>query len=122
MTPMRALRVIAAAVLAAAVGCDAPRQPQPYEIRFDATRPRAELAPEGERLFERKKCANCHLTRGTLAIAGPNLHDVGAQRGARDLEVWVRDPRRMKPNSRMPPFDGTEDQLEAIIAYLLTLK
>lgn len=120
---MRAMRPLGAVLLLISTwACGRPQEPRPYEIRFDATRPRAEMAPEGASLFVAKKCSNCHLTKGTLVTAGPNLRDVGARLEARDLELWIRDPRRQKSDSKMPPFDGTEDQVEALVAYLLTLK
>ncbi len=120
---MKFMGFLALSVLLGLAAACGPRHddPEPYEIRFDATRPRPETAPEGEKLFVRKKCATCHLVKGTLDLAGPNLKGVGSKLAARDLEIWIRDPRRKTKDMRMPPFDGTEDQLEALVAYLLTL-
>lgn len=103
-------------------GCGEEPTSPTYRVRFDATSPRAEMAPEGKELFVKKKCANCHLTKGNIKTVGPNLSGIGARMEARDLEIWVRDPRRQKPTGIMPPFDGTEDQLEAIVAYLMSLR
>jgi cytochrome c oxidase subunit 2 len=87
----------------------------------------------GLNIVERGPCALCHTIRGTMAAArlGPDLthfasrSTIGAgtvpnTRGY--LAGWIADPQRIKPGSRMPPtgLDGAD--LQAVIAYLDTLR
>lgn len=93
------------------------------------------LEAEGSELFNNGSCIGCHINVGTLdakgAKIGPNLADFGARHtlGAgiydntpENLARWLDDPRRMKPGVVMPDYDLTEDQIEALVAYLRSLK
>jgi cytochrome c oxidase subunit 2 len=87
----------------------------------------------GLNIVERGPCALCHTIRGTMAAArlGPDLthfasrSTIGAGRVPNTrgyLAGWIADPQRIKPGSRMPPtgLDGAD--LQAVIAYLDTLR
>ncbi len=58
---------------------------------------------------------------------GPDLSHVASRPGIGDNPAWhmlhFKDPRAVSPGSVMPSFDYlSEDDLEALIAYMLTLK
>ena len=36
--------------------------------------------------------------------------------------LWIPNPRRFKSDTEMPSFEGTDDELAAIVEYLLTLQ
>ncbi|MBI4219328.1 MAG: c-type cytochrome [Chloroflexi bacterium] len=80
----------------------------------------------GEQLFARKGCSGCHST-GTNTIVGPGLAGVGDRAGAEAyITESVRNPAAFVvpgfPNA-MPQFGTITDQeLNDLIAYLLTLK
>jgi cytochrome c oxidase subunit 2 len=88
---------------------------------------------EGERVFLSNICVNCHTIRGTSALgeAGPDLTHVG-DRGTiaagvlpndlASMRAWLADPQRFKPGSLMPrvPLSGAD--LDALAAYLVSLK
>lgn len=96
------------------------------------------LAVAGRRVFERQRCAACHVIRGdgpANAVAGglgPDLTHVGgrlylgagARRIGRDaLEAWIADPHSIKPGVRMPASaDLSRSDLRALAAYLERLK
>ncbi|MCA9321312.1 MAG: cytochrome c, partial [Planctomycetes bacterium] len=46
---------------------------------------------EGQSLFRRRQCSNCHKTRGTLPMVGPSLFDVGERLDRQALRNWVFD-------------------------------
>jgi len=88
---------------------------------------------EGEHAFLTKQCVYCHTVRGTQATGrvGPDLTHLASRltlasgtlpntRG--NLAAWLVSPDRLKPGTKMPavPLDGAE--LQAIVAYLETLK
>lgn len=96
------------------------------------------LAAEGEDLFlngtfaEGQQCIACHTVGGTdaLGVIGPDLTHfadrsrfAGAmfERDDENLTAWLDDPPGRKPGSLMPDLDLTEEQVEALVAYLQSL-
>jgi quinol-cytochrome oxidoreductase complex cytochrome b subunit len=79
-------------------------------------------AEYGETLFREKKCIQCHTINGEGKDKGPDLSHVATRLREDFLPNWVRNPRNFKTDTDMPAFEGTEDELDAIVAYLLTLE
>lgn len=79
-------------------------------------------AKMGETLFQEKSCAACHLINGQGGLIGPELSLEGLQRD----RAWIRghliDPRAYVPGSIMPAFRLSPSEVDALIAYLVTLK
>jgi cytochrome c oxidase subunit 2 len=47
----------------------------------------------------------------------------GAASNTREnLRRWIRDPARLKPGVLMPAMNLTDDQTDAVVAYLSSLK
>ncbi|MEX2588449.1 MAG: cytochrome c oxidase subunit II [Actinomycetota bacterium] len=107
----------------------------------DQQQPAAEdpAVAEGRELFHNEQfaggqmCASCHAIGGTDAagIVGPNLtHLASRERFAssmfelneENLRAWLEDPPAQKPGSLMPDLELTEDQISALVEYLLSLK
>ena len=99
-----------------------------------APEPQDPLLQHGLEVFLSSGCGGCHAIRGTDAVGGfgPDLTHVGSRRtiGAgildntiENLEAWIADSQRIKPDNPMPPFDfiGDED-LHALAAYLKSLQ
>ena len=51
-------------------------------------------------------------TLGALTI--PNRED--------ELAAWIRDPQRIKPGNKMPALDLSASDLQALVAYLESLR
>ncbi len=92
------------------------------------------LAASGFDAFMGGQCIQCHAIQGTPAqgIAAPNLTHF-ASRGcftgcmldnsnADDIKLWLRDPPAFKPGSFMPNYHLSEGDIDALTAYLQTLK
>ncbi|HWC15211.1 MAG TPA: cytochrome c oxidase subunit II [Actinomycetota bacterium] len=86
----------------------------------------------GEKLFLEGECVNCHAIEGTDAAAttAPDLTHFASREtfaGAmfevneENLAEWLRDPPAMKPGAPMPDYGLTEDQIEKLVAYLMSL-
>lgn len=90
----------------------------------------------GKALFE-QQCATCHKSNDfpNGGSVGPDLTGlanntttpvVGVDVTAEGLAAWISDPQSIKPGTIMPAYGGatdwTEDQLNAVVEYLLTLK
>jgi cytochrome c oxidase subunit II len=109
-----------------------------------AEEPTEELAARGRELFgdlgDRQACAACHQVwegGGRSPASGPDLthlmsreefagaiHDLTPE----NLRAWLADPNNLKPMQYdvngigMPNLDLTDEELEALVAYLLTLE
>ncbi|MGH2740058.1 MAG: cytochrome c oxidase subunit II [Actinomycetota bacterium] len=89
---------------------------------------------EGEELFRSVGCVACHTVaglEGAQGILGPDLTHFGGRTtfagstfeiNVANLTRWLRNPLAMKPGSRMPSYNLTDDQIEALIAYLMSLE
>ncbi|MEJ2208109.1 MAG: cytochrome c oxidase subunit II [Anaerolineae bacterium] len=85
--------------------------------------PAGSEAAKGEQLFRDLPCINCHL----LTDAGPNLSHVGSRQtlGAgvltntpENLTKWLADTQAVKPGIHMPNMNLSQDQIQALVAYL----
>ncbi len=79
------------------------------------------VVERGRQLFAEKKCAQCHTIAGQGGTKGPELSRVGRRLRIDYLPEWIRNPRNFEPMTEMPSFEGTEDELKAVVEYLLTL-
>jgi len=88
---------------------------------------------EGRRIFETTACVNCHTVQGTMANGrfGPDLTHLmsrdtiasGAAPNTKEqLRLWVHEPDAIKPGSLMPAMMLTDKELDALMAYLESLK
>jgi cytochrome c oxidase subunit 2 len=88
---------------------------------------------EERRIFERTACINCHTVAGTAANGrfGPDLTHLMsretiasgiAPNTPENLRRWIRRPDDLKPGSLMPPMGLSGPQLDAVTAYLVSLR
>lgn len=96
------------------------------------------LVAEGRELFhtgqfaDGQLCVACHAIDGTDAagIVGPNLtHLASRSRFAgsmfelneENLRAWLENPPGQKPGSLMPDLELSEEEIRALVAYLMSL-
>jgi cytochrome c oxidase subunit 2 len=88
---------------------------------------------EGRAVFEHNACISCHTVSGTVATGrfGPDLTHLasrdtiasGAVPNTREnLRTFIDNPAHFKPGVLMPPMHLTQHDLDAVTAYLTTLK
>jgi cytochrome c oxidase subunit II len=93
----------------------------------------APTAEEGRRIFESTGCINCHTVRGTVADGsfGPDLTHLMSRDTLASgvvpntpaiLREWIQDPDAIKPGCLMPAMKLSDDGVDAIVAYLETLR
>ena len=123
------------ALMAFTVVADPPAQYEAWAARQrqPAPAPATELQKQGLAVFMRSTCAMCHAIAGTEAGArlGPDLTHL-ASRGMiasgtlpntkQYLAAWILDPQRFKKGANMPPTPLSAQELNALLAYLETLK
>ncbi|MBI4518507.1 MAG: cytochrome c [Deltaproteobacteria bacterium] len=84
----------------------------------------AAWAVDGTALYE-KKCKTCHSiggVAGPMAKTGGALDGVGAKRDATWLREYFKDPKSKIPESKFPKLTLSDEEWEALVAYMLTLK
>lgn len=101
------------------------RQPAPEPAAADARRGRA--------VFLNANCARCHAIAGTPAQgrAAPDLTHLASRQSIAagmfpnnrgHLAGWIADPQALKPGVNMPANTLPPDDLQALLAYLETLR
>ncbi|MFZ5478409.1 MAG: cytochrome c oxidase subunit II [Myxococcota bacterium] len=84
-------------------------------------------------VFQQAGCGACHAIAGTPAVAtiGPDLTHVGSrgtiasgilENDEANLRRWLADPPAVKPGSKMPKLNLSEDQVRTLATWLGTLK
>jgi cytochrome c oxidase subunit 2 len=88
---------------------------------------------EGRAVFQHTACISCHTVAGTVATGtfGPDLTHVASRdtiasgsvpNTPANLRAFVDNPASFKPGCLMPPMHLNQHDLDAVTAYLTTLK
>jgi len=81
-------------------------------------------AVEGKDVYE-KKCKTCHSIAGVagpMAKMGGPLDGVGSKHDEAWIKEYIRDPKAKDPKSKMPKATLTDEELNAVAAYIASLK
>ena len=87
----------------------------------------------GRAVFFATACVNCHAISGTAAKGrfGPDLTHLmsrdtlasgAAPNTPEKLRAWMRNPQTIKDGALMPDMRLSDEELDQVVAYLLTLK
>jgi mono/diheme cytochrome c family protein len=82
----------------------------------------SESAAEGRKLFEEYQCEGCHMVGGVGKEIGPSLDGVGTRLRPDFMYRWLLDPQTIVPGTPMPNKDLWEEEAQALVQYLRTLK
>ena len=99
----------------------------------DQSQPAFVNISDGQRIFEKLSCVNCHTVTGTSAKGrfGPDLTHLMSREtiasGAvpntsENLRRWMQNPGVIKPGSKMPAMGLSDPELDALTVYLETLR
>lgn len=88
---------------------------------------RSEFTPQmaalGKELYEVKyQCQACHTIGATGGYVGPSLNDAGNWLTPAWIEAWLRNPQELVPETIEPRRAFAQNEVQALTAYLLTLK
>ena len=77
----------------------------------------------GEQLAAKYQCTACHRIHGEGAAVAPDLSFVADRRPEREWHLrHFRDPQSVSPGSFMPKFPLTDQELQDLASYMLSLK
>jgi len=93
----------------------------------------SDAVSKGRHIFETTACINCHAVAGTVANGrfGPDLTHLMSRdtiaSGAvpntpQNLRKWIQNPETFKPGCLMPSMQSTDQDVDAMTAYLETLR
>lgn len=88
---------------------------------------------QGRVVFETSPCLGCHSVAGIAGNGeyGPDLTHLmsrdtiasgAAPNTSENLRKWIRDPSSVKPGATMPALQLTDQQIDAVVRYLQTLR
>lgn len=95
--------------------------------------PASGIAGRGQEVFAAAVCTSCHVVRGQVngTAIGPDLTHVATRttiaggvlaNTPEGLRTWIADPQRYKPGSLMPKVPLLPADLDALVAYLGSLR
>ena len=95
--------------------------------------PSEALAQQGQQILLASACIGCHSIEGTAAQGkvGPNLTHVASRTSIAggtlsntegNLKRWLANPPAIKPDAVMPNLNLAPSDIDALTAYLQTLK
>ncbi len=129
---MAALRVFSGLLLAILlVACGKQQTSSPPSSPSqsgDATKASPVQAPadprlaKGRAVYEEVGCGTCHAIGGIGGQTGPSLDGVGKKYDEAKLREILLNPTLLNPATLMPPFEGSEEDLDALVAYLKSLQ
>ena len=104
---------------------------EPYSINprvVAAWEKKPDLAAQGELRFRQMFCTTCHSLSVTRAgetkliggSIGPELTKVGSKVNRDWLIDWLRNPQGYLPNSKMPRYEWTDEDLYKVTQYIST--
>lgn len=102
-------------------------------MKHPSTPPTSGLAKQGYLDFQTAGCLACHAIGGTsyAGVVGPNLTELADRpmiagnllaNTPANLAAWLHDPPGVKPGALMPNLHLSPSKIQALVAYLDTLK
>jgi mono/diheme cytochrome c family protein len=90
-----------------------------WGVAAPGSEPPAEVE-RGRQVYAEQKCAACHSIAGVGSRRYP-LDGVGSRLSENEVRRWIVSPREMKATVRKPSYDLPERDLDALVAYMLSL-
>jgi len=73
----------------------------------------------GKRVWEVNNCIGCHTLLGEGAYFAPELGNVYQRRGPEFIKAWIQAQPTNAPGRRqMPQFHLSQEELDAVVAFL----
>ena len=77
----------------------------------------------GAAVFQTRGCINCHSLHGSGGSFGPALDTIGRTLSKDQIEHYIKDPKAVNPEARMPAQTAlSEKEFEEVAGFLSRLK
>jgi len=77
----------------------------------------------GAAVFQTRGCMNCHSLHGQGGTFGPPLDTIGSELSQEDIQNYVKNPKAVNPQARMPAQTQLSDrEREAVAEFLSGLR
>jgi ubiquinol-cytochrome c reductase cytochrome b subunit len=80
------------------------------------------VAAQGKKIFTDNSCDGCHGDNGTGTDAGPKLMGIGEKYNHDALLTLLKVPTQKMKDGNMDPVELADDQMNALLSYLNSLK
>ncbi|MEE8479335.1 MAG: c-type cytochrome, partial [Candidatus Neomarinimicrobiota bacterium] len=81
-----------------------------------------DLAEQGKIVWRQSRCNICHSTNGiggaNTKVYAPDLGKIGSKVNKEWLFNWIKDPKSYFPQTTMPRYRFTDDEIKALVEYL----
>jgi len=94
----------------------------PAAAGASAAAPAADILARGQALYTSRACIACHGAGGRGTPLAPALAGIGARMSADQIAAFLRHPSAKAAKTGMPAFTGADADLNALVAYLRSLK
>lgn len=91
------------------------QQPAPEEKKTTGEAAAGDKVAAGQAYFQANGCAGCHAIAGQGGSAAPDLSKAGSKYDVAGVKDFLKSKHPM-------PFQGSDDDLEAVAQYLASLK
>ena len=99
------------------------QSPQADPSKVDVKQFTPAMVALGKQLYEVKyQCQSCHTIGGSGGYVGPNLNNAGNWLTPAWVEAWLKNPQALVPGAIEPRRNFTDAEVQALTAYLMTLR
>ena len=92
------------------------------KLSFELQKNDSARVAEGKEIYQEYACYGCHKIAGNGGEVGPDLSEVGSRLRAEYLAAFLQSPQAFIPGSPMKNFALWEEEVQALAAYLMSLK
>lgn len=100
-------------ILSLASGCFSQPEPPPNLNTGQAA---------GWQIYQTKKCYSCHAIDGEGGKSATDLTNYASKRDEQYTKKFLKNPKSVVPNGRMPDSRLNDTQIDYLTEYLMTLK
>ena len=76
----------------------------------------------GQAVFRDRGCFGCHTIGAVGTPIAPDLSHIGTKWDRAYLIGWLKDPSMQRPTAHMPKIEMSESEVQALAAYLGSLR
>ena len=80
------------------------------------------LVARGRTVFRDQGCYGCHTVGAAGTPIATDLTRIGAKHDEAYFSGWLRDPSAQRPRAHMPKLQLTDPEVQALAAYLGSLR